>query len=90
MKAIPGFDSKTYPFIFLRDEENIYLMDAKQKNIVYHLIEIEGGDYFYNNKLAVFEDEEGNLKIVTNEDLNHLVVLEMDKGQVQELKKTYK
>ncbi len=89
MKALPGFDSETYPFILLRDDKSISLMNTKQKHTVYQLFQMDCG-LLYNNRMDVSEDKEGNLKIVTNEDLNNLIVLKMDKTMVRQLKQTYK
>ncbi len=56
IKELPGYNAETYPFVFIRDKENICLLNTKEKNKVYKLIDIAPEGNVFNNRMAVTED----------------------------------
>ncbi len=89
IKPLPGFNVDTFPFLFLRDSQSIYLLNTKEKNKVYKMFDIAAEGSALNNRLAISSDEDGSIKIATNDGRTTLALLKMESAFVSRLRKHY-
>ncbi len=80
---------ETFPFLFLRDSQSICLLNTKEKNKVYKVFDITAYGNTFNNRLAISSDEDGSIKIATNDGGTTLALLKMESAFVSRLRKHY-